>query len=53
MSWDLSHLNRQDDGLVLITGTNCRIGYEAELSLAGQGAQVITACRHAEKVSQH
>jgi NAD(P)-dependent dehydrogenase (short-subunit alcohol dehydrogenase family) len=35
--------------VILITGANSGIGYEAALPLAAQGAQVIMACRSVEK----
>jgi WW domain-containing oxidoreductase len=34
---------------VVITGSNCGIGFETAQALAGAGANVIFACRHTEK----
>lgn len=34
---------------VVITGANAGIGYEASLALAGQGAEIVMACRSTDK----
>ncbi|KAK1934568.1 Retinol dehydrogenase 12 [Phytophthora citrophthora] len=44
-NWDASHITSQKGKLVVITGANSGIGYEASLELARKGADVVLACR--------
>ena len=43
--WRLSDTSAQEGTVVLITGSNCGIGFEMAMELSGKGAEVILACR--------
>jgi len=47
--WTSNDIPNQRGKLAVVTGGNSGIGYEAALTLAGKGAQVILAVRSAEK----
>jgi NAD(P)-dependent dehydrogenase (short-subunit alcohol dehydrogenase family) len=47
--WDTNAIPDQSGKLVVITGANSGIGYEAALALAAKGAHVIMAVRSAER----
>ena len=49
MSWQLDDLGEQSERIVVITGGNSGIGFEAAKALADQDARVIIACRDADK----
>ncbi|MCG8315446.1 MAG: oxidoreductase [Pseudomonadales bacterium] len=49
MSWDVQRMANQEGKLVLVTGANSGIGFEAAKELAGKGAEVVLACRNIEK----
>ncbi|KAG1685679.1 hypothetical protein DVH05_007803 [Phytophthora capsici] len=44
-NWDASQMTSQKGKLVVITGANSGIGYQASLELARKGADVVLACR--------
>lgn len=47
--WDSNNIADQQGRLVVITGANSGIGYEAAKALAGKGAQVLLAVRSLER----
>ncbi|MEQ8691416.1 MAG: oxidoreductase [Pseudomonadales bacterium] len=49
MAWQVKDLQDQSGRVVVITGGNSGIGYEAAKALAGCGAQVVIACRDIAK----
>ncbi|KAL3663999.1 hypothetical protein V7S43_010886 [Phytophthora oleae] len=51
-NWDASQMASQKGKLVIITGANSGIGYEASLQLARKGADVVLACRNEARGKQ-
>ncbi len=49
--WTADRIPDMTGKVVIITGANSGIGYEAALVLAGRGARVVMACRNQEKAS--
>ncbi len=49
MNWDISKIPDLSDKLILITGANSGIGFEAAKILLSKGAHVVMACRSPEK----
>tara|TARA_R110002073_G_scaffold39534_4_gene112733 strand:- start:370 stop:1296 length:927 start_codon:yes stop_codon:yes gene_type:complete len=49
MAWNLDNLTDQNGRIIVITGGNSGIGYEAAKALVGKGARVIIACRDVSK----
>lgn len=47
--WSVKDIPDQSGKVALITGANRGLGYETALALAGAGAQVVLACRDANK----
>ncbi len=47
--WTIDQIPKQNGRLVLITGANSGIGFEAARVLAQKGARIILACRNQEK----
>jgi NAD(P)-dependent dehydrogenase (short-subunit alcohol dehydrogenase family) len=47
--WTSADIPDQRGNVVVITGANSGIGYEAASALAGKGAQIILAVRNIEK----
>ncbi len=47
--WTLSDMPNQQERVVIVTGANSGIGYEAALALAGKHAQVILTARSLDK----
>jgi NAD(P)-dependent dehydrogenase (short-subunit alcohol dehydrogenase family) len=48
-AWKFDDIPDQTDRLAIVTGANTGIGFETALALARKGANVILACRNAEK----
>lgn len=51
-SWNVSDIAEQAGKRVLITGANSGIGYQAASVLAHKGAQVVLACRDAQRAER-
>jgi NAD(P)-dependent dehydrogenase (short-subunit alcohol dehydrogenase family) len=47
--WTTDRIESQDGRVVMITGANTGIGYEAAFALAQKGARVVLACRDKDK----
>ncbi|MFO7851240.1 MAG: oxidoreductase [Bacteroidota bacterium] len=47
--WTKSNIGRQDNKIVIVTGSNSGIGFHTAKMLALRGAKVIMACRNIEK----
>jgi len=49
MSWSRDEIGSLGGKVVVVTGANSGIGFEAAKTLAGKGAEVVLACRSKEK----
>lgn len=49
MSWDIAQVPNQAGKVILVTGANSGIGFEAAKVLLSKGAEVVLACRSQEK----
>lgn len=47
--WTAEHISNVEDKIVLITGANSGLGFEASLALAKKGSLVVMACRNPSK----